>query len=131
MQTQPAEHEQKPAPRRISGLWLFVLLALGLIVLNYRPAIETINCNASTLASKPDVIMLGAWWCPYCAQARQHFHNNNISYCEYDMERTEEGKKLYREAGSGGIPILLIGQYTLSGFDPNSIKRALALKNRS
>ena len=60
--------------------------------------------------------MLGAWWCTYCYQAKKYFQRNDIQYCEYDMENTATGKRLYQEHGSGAVPILLIGQYQLNGF---------------
>ncbi len=112
--------------RRINGLLLFGILAIVLLVVNYRPPIATIHCNEEILASKPDVIMLGAWWCTFCYQARKYFSRNNISYCEYDIEYSAEGKRLYSEMQGAGIPVLFIGKYRLSGFDEDSIEEALA-----
>jgi len=71
--------------------------------------------------------MLGAWWCTYCYQAKRYFQQNNIHYCENDMENTVEGKRLYEENGGGAVPILLIGEYQLSGFSEQQIEAALAL----
>jgi len=71
--------------------------------------------------------MLGAWWCTYCYQAKKYFQHNNIHYCEYDMENTETGRQLYEEHGGGAVPILLIGEYRLSGFSEQQIETALSL----
>lgn len=121
-------HNDKPKKSpRINGLVFFGILFLIIMAITYRPAIETIACNETTLNPKPDVIMLGAWWCPYCSQARKYLQYNNISYCEYDMERTEEGKRLYEEVNGQAIPILLIGKYQLNGYDEGSIQRALEI----
>ena len=68
------------------------------------------------LETKPDVIMLGAVWCPYCAEARKYFHKNNVHYCEYDIERSAEGKRLYEKSNGSGIPILIIDNKRYSGF---------------
>jgi len=106
----------------------FVLLALFFLVIfasTYRPSIETIFCDETTLNPKPDVIMLGAWWCSYCSKARKYLQQNEISYCEYDMERSEEGKRLYKEVNGQAIPILLIGDYQVNGFNEYSIEKAL------
>ncbi len=70
--------------------------------------------------------MLGAWWCTYCYQAKKYFQKNNIHYCEYDMENTAAGKHLYEERGGGAVPILLIGDYQISGFSEQQIDTALA-----
>lgn len=109
----------------MNGIVLFGLLFLAIFVMTYRPSVETIYCDKNTLKPKPDVIMLGAWWCPYCLQARKYLQRNNINYCEYDMERSEEGKNLYKKVNGQAIPILLIGDYQLSGFDEGSIEKAL------
>ena len=71
--------------------------------------------------------MLGTWWCPYCSQARRYLHQNQISYCEYDIEKSAVGKKLYDDANGSAIPLLIIGNYLLQGFDESSIDKALKL----
>ena len=95
-------------------------------MLNQHGISNTIDCNPDIMANRPDVIMLGAWWCTYCNQAKKHFEHNNINYCEYDMETTDTGKKLYRQNGGGAIPILFIGDYTLRGFNEQSVNMTLA-----
>lgn len=112
-------------PRRMNGLVFFGLFFLAILATTYRPSVETIVCDETTLNPKPDVILLGAWWCPYCSQARKYLQHNGISYCEYDMERSDEGKKLYNEVDGQAIPILLIGDYQINGFNERSIERAL------
>jgi len=74
--------------------------------------------------------MLGAWWCTYCYQAKRYFQKNNISYCEYDVENTAQGKRLYQSNGAGAVPILLVGEYQLNGFSEQQLEAALnTLKN--
>jgi len=91
--------------------------------------VNTIDCTPEIIASKPEVIMLGAWWCTYCYQAKKYFQKKNIQYCEYDMENTVIGKRLYAEHGSGAVPILLIGEYRLNGFSEQQIEIALSILN--
>ncbi len=115
-------------PRRINSLYLFAALLAGLYFISFRPDVPTVACNDEIIASQPDAIMLGTVWCPYCASARRYFHKNDIHYCEYDIERTEQGKRMYDDLGGGGIPILIIGdKYRINGFDERSIERALKL----
>jgi glutaredoxin len=126
-----AEPQDPPAakkPRRFNSLILFAVLLIALYVINYRPDIATIACTDDIIATEPDVIMLGTWWCPYCADARRYFHDNEIHYCEYDIERTAKGKQMYDELGGNGIPVLIIGdKYRLEGYDERMIEKALAL----
>ncbi|NOQ87643.1 MAG: hypothetical protein GQ550_01860 [Gammaproteobacteria bacterium] len=126
-----AEHKAKinserPKAKR-GGLFIIVVFVFALIFLSQHEAVNTIDCNADIIARKPDVIMLGAWWCTYCYQAKKYFQRNNINYCEYDMENTVEGRRLYKENGGGAVPVLLIGEYQLSGFSEQQVEAALAL----
>ena len=112
-------------------LLIIVVFFLSLVFLTRREAINTIDCTADIIDGKPDVIMLGAWWCSYCYQAKRYFQKNNISYCEYDMEHTATGKQLYQEHGAGAVPILLIGEYQINGYSEQQIETALSLlKNK-
>ncbi len=111
----------------------FIVIALvivGFILLTRQEAVNTIDCTPEIIAEKPDIVMLGAWWCTYCYQAKRYFQKNNIHYCEYDMESTAEGKRLYEQHGGGAVPILLIGKHKLSGYSEQQIEQALALLNK-
>jgi glutaredoxin len=113
-----------PAGKR-KRLYLLVLFSLAMILFSRHESVNTVDCTPENIASKPDVIMLGAWWCTYCYQAKKYFQKNGIRYCEYDMENTDIGKQLYEEHGSGAVPILLIGQYQLNGFSERQVEMAL------
>jgi len=130
MQNEPeqskTEVSKQKKPRRLNGLLVFGIIALVLVVINYRPPIPTIACTDEIIASRPDAIMLGAWWCTYCYKARKYFNNNKISYCEYDIEHTKKGEQMYQKLNGRGIPLLLIGKHQINGFDEYSIERALS-----
>ncbi|MCK4675742.1 MAG: hypothetical protein KAT61_07480 [Gammaproteobacteria bacterium] len=139
---EPSEHQSSPENNRAEpeqnlkkrkgpvgnkgGLFLIILLFAGLIFFSRHETIITIDCTPEIIAKKPDVIMLGAWWCTYCYQAKEYFQHNNIHYCEYDMENTTIGKQLYQKHG-GGLPVLLIGKYQLNGFSEKQLESALSL----
>ena len=74
--------------------------------------------------------MFGTWWCPYCSHAREYLVSNNISYCEYDIEKSEIGKDLFEATGAVGIPALKIGDYLIDGFNPDAINKALSLSKQ-
>lgn len=120
--------ENKSAPRKISGLYIFAALILVMIFASYRSAVPSIECTAEVLATNPDVIMLGTAWCPYCAQARKYFHANKVHYCEYDIERSKEGARRYTELDGGAIPILIVDEKKYTGFDPVAFERLMANK---
>ena len=110
------DHDNRK-PRRINGLFLLAFIVFMLVVINYSPYIESVACTEETLADNPEVIMLSTWWCTYCYQARRYFSANEISYCEYDIERTAEGERLFNELNGQAIPVIIAGKHMMSGFD--------------
>lgn len=129
-QSQIEETETPKKNRRPNGLLVFALILAAVFAISYRPSVEAVYCTTDALSTNPDVIMLGASWCPYCSQARRYFVNNNVNYCEYDIEDSGKGEQLYsRTKNQGmpqGIPILFIGKYRFSGFDERSVEKILS-----
>lgn len=103
--------------RKISGIYIFLVLILIMVVIKYMSAVDTVYCDTDAAPAKPDVVMLGTTWCPYCAQARKYFHANKVSYCEYDIENSAKGEKMYQDINGSVIPILMIDGKHYSGFD--------------
>jgi glutaredoxin len=122
---QPDKNPVKAGPRRLNGIVILLLIVTGLVIVSYKPSIARIHCNDEVLKSNPEVIMLGTWWCPYCYQARRYLTENNISYCEYDIEHSADGEKLFNDVNGQVIPVLLIGKYTISGFDEARLENLL------
>lgn len=123
-QTHPTKRSTKKKNNK-RGLALIILAFIAIALLSKHESVTTIDCTPEIIARKPDIIMLGAWWCSYCYKAKKYFQKNKISYCEYDMENTEIGESLYKKHGGGAIPIILIGKYKLQGFNPKQIELGL------
>ena len=123
------EKADNSRPRRLNGILILVLIVIGLTLVSYKPTVARIHCDAEVLATKPEVIMLGTWWCPYCYQARRYLSSRGISYCEYDIERSAEGEKLFNDVNGQVIPVLLVDKYMMSGFDESRLE-SLLLKAR-
>lgn len=128
--TDPATNNP-PARRKINGLFVFAALIAVMIFASYQSAVPTIECNAATLKTKPDVVMLGASWCSFCKQARRYFNANKVSYCEYDIETSTEGARLYKQSDGGAIPILIIDGKKYTGFDATAFKRLMAEREKT
>jgi len=67
------------------------------------------------------VILYATSWCGYCTKTRDLLDKNNIDYFEYDVEKSEEGRKQFKALGGRGVPVLLIKGEVLKGFDPQRI----------
>ena len=71
-----AENNMNRPKRKRGGLFVIAALIIGMIALTRHESVVTIDCDADIIASKPDVIMLGAWWCTYCYQTKRYFQKN-------------------------------------------------------
>jgi len=135
--TEHKPEESSPSQKnsnRINALPLFAVILIVIFAISYKPSIEPVYCNQQNLSTQPAVIMLGTSWCPYCYQARKYFTENNISYCEYNIEDNGKGEQMYQRANTNptiplGIPVLYIGDYRYSGFDETRVAELLS-KNK-
>jgi glutaredoxin len=129
----------KPRRKHILGfaiITVIILLALGQLkhlVVEHTycegevpiPWQQIKQTNQVNIEGTPDVVMLGASWCPSCTTAIQFFAANDINYCEYDMETSAIGARLYKEVNGRGVPILFIGRHRIHGFSEATVTRAL------
>ena len=70
--------------------------------------------------------MYGAAWCGYCAQTRQYCAANGIRYTEHDIETSEEGRRGYEALGVRGIPVVVIDDTVVQGFNPQHMDALFA-----
>ena len=68
-----------------------------------------------------EVILYATEWCGYCQKTRELFQANNISYVEYDIEKSEKHAEEHRRLGGRGVPLLKINGYVIHGYRPQSI----------
>jgi glutaredoxin len=76
-------------------------------------------------APQPEVILYATSWCPYCAKARDFFHSNGIRYTEYDIERDAAAFQAYRKVHGNGIPVVVVGDDVVHGYDPEAMTELL------
>lgn len=62
------------------------------------------------------VVMYSAEWCGVCKRAKQYFIENRINYTDYDIEKTEKGRRDYNRLDGRGVPIILVGKQRMNGF---------------
>lgn len=71
--------------------------------------------------SDNSVVLYATSWCGYCAKARKFLDRINVSYQEYDIETSDEGRKQYMALGGSGVPLLLINGRILRGYSADHI----------
>ena len=87
--------------------------------------VEPVLCDKDKQVTANTVVMLSASWCGYCAQARKLFVARDIDYCEYDIEKSPIGAARHQALGVRGVPVILVGDNTLLGFDREAVLQAV------
>lgn len=118
---------QQAAPRARTWWPLALAIVAMIAVMQFAkaPAVPPVMCERDIAADAVDVLMLSASWCGYCARARRMFAREGINYCEYDVEQSSTGARLYARSGARGVPIIYVGDTALFGFNPHEIRQAL------
>lgn len=83
------------------------------------PAVVS-RSNAPGVA-KGKVRVFSAVWCGYCKLAKAHLAKRGVPYEEIDVEQSASGETEYRRLGGRGVPILLVGEQRMDGFDPAAL----------
>jgi len=68
-------------------------------------------------AKHPNVVLYATSWCPHCKRAREYFSKNGIAYLEYDIEKSEQAKRMYDLVGGQGVPLILVNRTKIQGFN--------------
>lgn len=78
---------------------------------------ESVSIDTSVLNSGKKVVMYSASWCGVCKKAKRYFKQNKIKFTEYDIEKSAKGRSDYRKLNAGGVPVILVGQERMNGFN--------------
>lgn len=98
---------------------LFGLLAI-LAIYQYSTRSTDAHSNsvsANTIDSACDAIVFTTATCPYCQQARLLLDKEKVAWCEFDINEHKSNLALYTEHGGNGVPLAIIGDTKLLGFN--------------
>lgn len=66
--------------------------------------------------------------CHFCHMAKDFFKQNNVAYTEYDVaSNLEKRKEMMDKSGQMGVPVIMIENEVIVGFDQPRINQALGL----
>jgi glutaredoxin-like YruB-family protein len=66
--------------------------------------------------------------CVYCNSAKEFFKENNIAYTEYNVAQDlERRKELIEKSGQMGVPVILIDDAMVVGFNKAKLKELLGV----
>jgi len=96
-------------------------LAPGLFKSNYTEG----NYAAYFPNAQSKVVLYGTAWCGYCAKTRDYFRKNHIDFVDLDIEKSPAALKAHKELGGGGVPVVLIGNRKITGYDADAFQAAI------
>ena len=74
------------------------------------------------------VVMFTTPSCGWCKRAKAFFQKHNVQYIAYDIKKSKEAYLKFKKLKGRGVPLILIGDKKISGFDKKAISDALGLK---
>jgi glutaredoxin 3 len=67
--------------------------------------------------------------CPYCIKAKEYFKEKKVEYTDYDVSTDEAKRKEMIEKSVGlSVPVIVIGDNIITGFDQAKIEEVLSKK---
>ncbi|ARN73646.1 glutaredoxin family protein [Oceanicoccus sagamiensis] len=108
---------------------LILFIAVFLLLQNWWRVDLVLNPISTESINEEAVVMYSTNWCPYCRKARLFFRQANIPYTEYDVEKSARAYEEYQRISGRGVPVIVIGDKVVQGFDKQAIRRALADNN--
>ena len=77
---------------------------------------------------QPKVIMFSTPTCHYCKVAKRYFQEKKIRYTNVDVSRDQKAAEdMRRRTGQTGVPVILINNRPIMGFDKPKINRMLGI----
>lgn len=89
------------------------------------PAIVSNLAKAAPGPGKGRVRMLTTTWCGYCKLARAHLSGKGIPFEDLDVEKSVQGRQEYSALKGRGVPIILVGDQRMDGFDQATLDKML------
>lgn len=78
---------------------------------------------------QPKVIMFTTPTCSFCTTAKRYLKEHKIRFKEIDISKDQKAAlDMQRRAGSTGVPVILINNRPVVGFDKPKINRLLNIK---
>jgi glutaredoxin 3 len=81
------------------------------------------------ITPQPKVIIFTTPTCSFCRAAKQYFNEKKIKFTEVDVSRDQHAAQdMMRRTGQMGVPVILINNRPIVGFDKTKINQLLGIE---
>jgi len=84
---------------------------------------ETSRGVTGTADKGKKVVIFSADWCGACKKAKKYFRRKGIPFREYDIDKGSKAKRLYKQLGATGVPVIIVGKKRMNGFSEAGFER--------
>ena len=82
------------------------------------------------MTAQPKVVVFSTPTCSFCNQAKRYFREKNVRFTDVDVSRDQSAARdMMRKTGQMGVPVILINNRPIIGFDKPKIMQMLNLKD--
>ncbi len=108
------------------ALGLLLLVGLAGAFFHFRGAGEQAlhPDDPRTLTGDDRIVMLAADWCGYCRRQQAEFERAQVRYRVLDVD-TPEGDRAMQALRAKGVPVTVIGQSVVRGYDTAALDEKL------
>ena len=65
----------------------------------------------------PRITLYSTGNCPHCRQAKEYLERRGLRFQEFDVQRSARAQKAFARLGARGVPVIMIGETRIDGFD--------------
>lgn len=107
----------------VLSIW-FIAATIFMVAMSGKSGIFDTAPDLTSMHEE-NVVLYATSWCPYCEKTRAFFRENNIRYFEYDIERSNEGRRQFDILKGNAIPLVVADGKIVRGFNTPAILKAL------
>ena len=78
----------------------------------------------------PRITLYSTRHCPHCRRAKQYLQQKGMHFQELDVERNARAQKMFARLGARGVPVIMIGDIRIDGFNRELIDVTLRQADR-
>ncbi len=73
----------------------------------------------------PRITLYSTSNCPHCRQAKQYLERRGLRFQILDVQRNARAQKAFARLGARGVPLIVIGETHIDGFDKRRLDALL------
>ena len=104
---------------------LFLVMAALALYQNWGKVESVFRPAPVAAAGQTEVVLYATAWCGYCKKTRELLADEGVTYVEFDIEKSAEGRRRYQALNGRGVPVLTVGDTVIHGYQEKEMRRLL------